>query len=297
MKYKTPVSLVLAASALLMLGAVLPSVAADGQSTQVKKGHAVMEKLAKQSVASVDKKIAAQEQKERLQKLSSQPLSLRFQNALIMGDSLAEAFGDYQLVSSSNLLATRGRRTDNIDQEIATAISLAPRTIFLSYGMNDLEYCRGNAQRFIRQYKKQIHKLKEALPDTKIFINSLIPMDAAAIAQIPVYARYKEFNEALKQMCEEEQITYIDNTALMDWSPAVYEIDGSGWHIWQMRPEYETQYDIRTLHAAGCFRICTALCQRQQGNQSGYIEEAACPLCDRYGEEGCRMGTQAVPSG
>ena len=33
MKYKTPVSLVLAASALLMLGAVLPSVAADGQST------------------------------------------------------------------------------------------------------------------------------------------------------------------------------------------------------------------------------------------------------------------------
>ena len=36
---------------------------------------------------------------------------------------------------------------------------------------------------------------------------------------------------------------------------------------------------------------------RQQGNQSGYIEEAACPLCDRYGEEGCRMGTQAVPSG
>lgn len=242
MKYKTPVSLVLAALALLMLGAVLPSVAADGQSTQVKKGHAVMEKLAKQSVASVDKKIAAQEQKERLQKLSSQPLSLRFQNALIMGDSLAEAFGDYQLVSSSNLLATRGRRTDNIDQEIATAISLAPRTIFLSYGMNDLEYCRGNAQRFIRQYKKQIHKLKEALPDTKIFINSLIPMDAAAIAQIPVYARYKEFNEALKQMCEEEQITYIDNTALMDWSPAVYEIDG-------VHPQY-SYYPIWLAHMA-----------------------------------------------
>lgn len=242
MKYKTPVSLVLAASALLMLGAVLPSVAADGQSTQVKKGHAVMEKLAKQSVASVDKKIAAQEQKERLQKLSSQPLSLRFQNALIMGDSLAEAFGDYQLVSSSNLLATRGRRTDNIDQEIATAISLAPRTIFLSYGMNNLEYCRGNAQRFIRQYKKQIHKLKEALPDTKIFINSLIPMDAAAIAQIPVYARYKEFNEALKQMCEEEQITYIDNTALMDWSPAVYEIDG-------VHPKY-SYYPIWLAHMA-----------------------------------------------
>ena len=138
--------------------------------------------------------------------------------------------------------ATRGRRTDNIDQEIATAISLAPRTIFLSYGMNDLEYCRGNAQRFIRQYKKQIHKLKEALPDTKIFINSLIPMDAAAIAQIPVYARYKEFNEALKQMCEEEQITYIDNTALMDWSPAVYEIDG-------VHPKY-SYYPIWLAHMA-----------------------------------------------
>ena len=39
MKYKTPVSLVLAALALLMLDALLPSVAADGQSTQVKKGR------------------------------------------------------------------------------------------------------------------------------------------------------------------------------------------------------------------------------------------------------------------
>lgn len=126
-----------------MLGELLPSATADEQSTQVEKGHAVMAKLAKQSVASVDKKIAAREQKERLQKLSSPTLSLRFQNSLIMGDSLAEAFGDYQLVSSSNLLATRGRRTDNIDQEITTAITMAPRTIFLSYGMNDLEYCRG----------------------------------------------------------------------------------------------------------------------------------------------------------
>ena len=243
MNYKTPVSLVIAASALLMLGELLPSATADEQSTQVEKGHAVMAKLAKQSVASVDKKIAAREQKERLQKLSSPTLSLRFQNSLIMGDSLAEAFGDYQLVSSSNLLATRGRRTDNIDQEITTAITMAPRTIFLSYGMNDLEYCRGNAQRFIRQYKEQIHKLKKALPDTRIFINSLIPMDAAAIAKTPVYARYREFNRALQQMCEEEQLTFIDNTTLMDWSADVYELDG-------VHPKY-SYYPIWLAHMAG----------------------------------------------
>ena len=146
-------------------------------------------------------------------------------------------------MSSSNLLATRGRRTDNIDQEITTAITMAPRTIFLSYGMNDLEYCRGNAQRFIRQYKEQIHKLKKALPDTRIFINSLIPMDAAAIAKTPVYARYREFNRALQQMCEEEQLTFIDNTTLMDWSADVYELDG-------VHPKY-SYYPIWLAHMAG----------------------------------------------
>ena len=35
MNYKTPVSLVIAASALLMLGELLPSATADEQSTQV----------------------------------------------------------------------------------------------------------------------------------------------------------------------------------------------------------------------------------------------------------------------
>lgn len=43
-------------------------------------------------------------------------------------------------------------------------------------------------------------------------------------------------------MCEEEQITYIDNTALMDWSPAVYEIDG-------VHPKY-SYYPIWLAHMA-----------------------------------------------
>lgn len=242
MKYTTPVSVVLAAASLLLLGKLLPSSAADAQSAQVRKGNQVMEELAKKSVSSVNKKIEARDQRERLQKLSSQPLSVRFQNSLIMGDSLAEAFQDYQLLNSSSVLAIRGRRTDNINKEIAAAITLAPRNIFLSYGMNDLEYCRGNAKRFISQYKEQIHKLKRALPDTHIYVNSLIPMDASAISKTPVYAKYKEFNKALKRMCKEEKITYIDNTTLMDWSSSVYEIDG-------VHPKY-SYYPIWLAHMA-----------------------------------------------
>lgn len=242
MKYTTPASIAVATSSLCLLWAILPMPLRGSTDHAVHEGIDILQQLSEKSVASVDKKIEAMDQRIRLEELSKQPLSVRFQHSLVMGDSLAEAFLDYQLLNSSNVLAIRGRRTDNIDAEIAQAIQLAPRHIFLSYGMNDLLYCRGDADRFVKQYQKQIHKLKQALPDTKIYICSLIPIDASAIVQSPDLASYTAFNKELQKMCEQEHIHYIDNTTLMDWSPSVYEADG-------IHPKYP-YYPIWLAHMA-----------------------------------------------
>lgn len=146
------------------------------------------------------------------------------------------------MLPATNVLAVRGRRTDNCDDEIRSAIALAPRDIFLSYGMNDLGYCRGNSAIFIAQYEKQIKKLQKALPNANIYINSLIPTDAAARQANPVFRHYSDFNKALQKMCKKLHITYIDNTKLMDWHTATYEQDG-------IHPKY-AYYPIWLAHMA-----------------------------------------------
>ena len=60
-----------------------------------------------------------------------------------------------------------------------------------------------------------IRDLKKSLPDTKIYVNSILPTAQIAIDQNSVYAKIPEFNQKLKKLCEKEKVTFIDNTELV----------------------------------------------------------------------------------
>ena len=38
--------------------------------------------------------------------------------------------------------------------------------------------------------------------------------------------RYHSYNRAIKDMCDALQLTFIDNSSLMEWEDEVYEYDG-----------------------------------------------------------------------
>ena len=196
------------------------------------KLHAVSHKDLNDVTSHVQKVGKQIEEKKRQSAIKSNlPMSSRFKNTVILGDSLSEAFLDYRLLPQNIVLASRGKRTDNCDTEIQSAISLSPDKVFLSFGMNDLLYCRGNAQRFINQYKKLVTTIQKQLPDTKIYINSIIPMNENGYATDNNMRKDKAFNTALKSMCKEMHITYISNDSLIDGSGDRYERDG-------MHPKY-----------------------------------------------------------
>ena len=163
------------------------------------KLHAVSHKDLNDVTSHVQKVGKQIEEKKRQSAIKSNlPMSSRFKNTVILGDSLSEAFLDYRLLPQNIVLASRGKRTDNCDTEIQSAISLSPDKVFLSFGMNDLLYCRGNAQRFINQYKKLVTTIQKQLPDTKIYINSIIPMNENGYATDNNMRKDKAFNTALK---------------------------------------------------------------------------------------------------
>lgn len=191
------------------------------------KLHAATHKDLNDVTANVQKVGKQIEEKKRQNAIKSNlPMPSRFKNTVILGDSLSEAFLDYHLLPQNIVLASRGKRTDNCDIELQSAISLSPEKIFLSFGMNDLPYCRGNAQRFIKQYKELVTTIQKQLPDTKIYINSIIPMNERGYAEDKNMRKDKAFNTALKSMCKEMHITYINNDSLIDGSGERYERDG-----------------------------------------------------------------------
>lgn len=81
--------------------------------------------------------------------------------------------------------------------------------------MNDVGAQNGDADGFIKAYRPVIRDLKKSLPDTKIYVNSILPTAQIAIDQNSVYAKIPEFNQKLKKLCEKEKVTFIDNTELV----------------------------------------------------------------------------------
>ena len=90
----------------------------------------------------------------------------------------------------------------------------------MSFGANDLEIYNGNAD----AYRVKIELIQKSLPNTPIYINSILPIEQSAINASPALAYYDSFNQALKAFCEETGCTFIDDTFLVDES--MYEPDG-----------------------------------------------------------------------
>lgn len=147
-----------------------------------------------------------------------------FQGTVIVGDSITESIAEYGFLDTSIVVAKLGLRIDAADEQISTAISLNPSVFFLSFGANDLEIYNGDSSAFIAAYKEKIDQIKAALPETPIYINSILPIQQSAIDQNQALAYYDSFNQALASFCEESGCTFIDDSFLVDEN--MYEPDG-----------------------------------------------------------------------
>ena len=163
----------------------------------------------------------AAEQASEPEQLDKGTLKERFAGAVLVGDSVATGFLDYEILDATAIVALRGLRTDSAGPEIEKALALAPKALFLSIGLNDLEYCRGDSGLFIRRYEERLTEIREKAPDLPIYINSILPVLPEAVEKKPALADVDTFNEALQDMCKKWKLTYIDNSEMLvgheDW--------------------------------------------------------------------------------
>lgn len=189
-----------------------------------------------QDIESIEAKLLARDEAEREAQAaeekeqeaeSQEQLSprQRFGQAVLVGDSVAEGFIDYQILDPSRIIAHKGMRADTAGEYINKALELSPTQLFLSIGLNDMEYCWGDSSRFAAEYEKRLQEIREREPDLPIYVNAIMPILPAAVEKKAVLGKVDEFNAALKELCEKWEIPFLDNGDLLEGHEDWYQKD------------------------------------------------------------------------
>ncbi|WP_461614557.1 GDSL-type esterase/lipase family protein [Clostridium sp. Marseille-QA1073] len=164
-----------------------------------------------------------------------------FKNAVFMGDSITESLGFYEFLDESRVIAAKGHTVIQAQKDVDKVASLLPENIFILFGMNDLE-TGIDGQQFAKNYADLIHMLKEKLPKVNIYIHSILPINEEAQKEDPLLAntRVDEFNNALINMAQKEEVNYFNIAPLLKEHKDLYEPDGkhTKYHFYELWLDY-----------------------------------------------------------
>ncbi len=103
------------------------------------------------------------------------------ENAIIFaGDSLTEFCPWRELLGDADIIG-RGIGGDTVPgllSRIDEVLRHQPRKLFLMIGINDLVYGKP-AEDLLREYRVLIEHIKTSRPDTQLYVQSILPIDAA----------------------------------------------------------------------------------------------------------------------
>lgn len=156
-----------------------------------------------------------------------------YKDTMFLGDSITEGLINYQFVNEYNVMADKGDNVKDAFNKIEKVKQVNPDNLVLFYGMNDvIEFDSLNElltpSNFKKIYIDLINKVKQDLPNTKIYIISPTNVTDEAIN---TNYRLKNknismFRGIIQEVCNETGVMYIDiNSKIIDRSD-LYEGDG-----------------------------------------------------------------------
>ena len=159
--------------------------------------------------------------------LSGSKLWEAFDDYVFLGDSRVVGYDVFGFLSSERILAAAGDTINSITNRMDEVKKLSPKYIFISYGINDIGMGYWpTAQEYTDAFLEKIHALQKELPDAEIYVNSIIPARDDALEWSPIWAGLPEYSEAVRAMCEKEEIPFIDNDAIIREHEDLYASDG-----------------------------------------------------------------------
>ncbi len=213
---------------------------AENEQTETANGIAILSSYSSADVKSVEKKIASLKQKNTLRygatekeikaalkKIDSGKTTYRklFRNTYIMGDSLMNGLEIYNILNPDRLITQVSASFTHFDENYKKIVSVNPKVLILHYGINMIGTNENHRKNFISNYTKRIKKLKKDLPDTRIIVSGLFPVDRK-IAKAERFKNIGSYNKALKGMCKSLKVEFLDSSSVLKAHPECYGVDG-----------------------------------------------------------------------
>ncbi|MCP1102547.1 hypothetical protein M2454_000844 [Aequitasia blattaphilus] len=148
----------------------------------------------------------------------------KFSDTIFFGDSLTEAIYSYQLVNSSSIIYERGASLKKLEEYIPQIAGTYPKNVVVFTGLNDHPVTEPPAE-YLERYRVFLQALKTQLPDSSIFVLSILPATEEGVSATPKLIDTTEIDAGLSTLCHEVGTTYIDTTWIV--RPDLYEPDGT----------------------------------------------------------------------
>lgn len=157
--------------------------------------------------------------KQRMEVFKANPMKKG--QIVFFGNSITEA-GEWNLYFPNHNTVNRGISGDNTDGMLARiheVIAAKPSKTFMMAGINDISLQRDN-EVILRQVKLLLRQIVAGSPDTKIYVQSTLPLNTEKLKYGRLKGKEKqieEYNEGLKSLCEQLGVMYVDvYTLLLD---------------------------------------------------------------------------------
>lgn len=235
---------------LFIVGASVVGIKSMNPRPDITRGMAKLEEFNKVKPSDVEKEVAALEEAEaqELEARSKRPNSEKFQNTLILGDFTAQGVYEQEVLGESFVLAKESSCVHDpggtgVSENLEAAAAKSPEVLFLMLGVNDAALESGSAAVFEEDYAAFLEQVKEQLPDTRVYVNSILPVQQKAIEEEEGLADISKYNERLQAVCKEAGVVFVDNSDLVNED--CYKDDGK-----RMRQRYYTAWIKRAVEVA-----------------------------------------------
>lgn len=167
---------------------------------------------------------------------------------VFLGNSIT-AGGEWSELLDRKDVANRGIGGDVVNgvlDRLEPILNEEPAQVFLMIGINDL--LQGKDQKMILQSYRKILEKFQRYPEIKLFVQSVLPVNSNVVYDKRLEnSEIKAFNEELKQLCQELNVSFIDlypsfvnpETGMLhdNYTTDGLHLSGKGYLVWKKQLE------------------------------------------------------------
>lgn len=154
-------------------------------------------------------------------------VEVKFKNSVFMGDSITEGFSFNEILPKESVIAGAGTTAGFIYDDIDTLAEKNPDNVFIMLGSIDILMPVDDPKELFRNdLTKLINKIKEEVPESKIYLQSITPVSEDALNLEPRYKEIDEYNKIVKDVAHKLSVNYVDIRGLAQENQDLYAEDG-----------------------------------------------------------------------